>query len=33
MGKAVSRIFLPMMKLAIPELVDVNLPPRASSTT
>ncbi|MGA2990439.1 MAG: UbiD family decarboxylase [Candidatus Korobacteraceae bacterium] len=27
MGKAVSRIFLPMMKLAIPELVDVNLPP------
>jgi 4-hydroxy-3-polyprenylbenzoate decarboxylase len=26
MGKAVSRIFLPMMKLSIPELVDVNLP-------
>jgi 4-hydroxy-3-polyprenylbenzoate decarboxylase len=26
MGKAVSRIFLPMMKLTIPELVDVNLP-------
>jgi 4-hydroxy-3-polyprenylbenzoate decarboxylase len=26
MGKAVERIFLPMMKLTIPELVDVNLP-------
>jgi 4-hydroxy-3-polyprenylbenzoate decarboxylase len=27
MGKAVERIFLPMMKLTIPELVDINLPP------
>jgi 4-hydroxy-3-polyprenylbenzoate decarboxylase len=26
MGKAVERIFLPLMKLAIPELVDLNLP-------
>jgi 4-hydroxy-3-polyprenylbenzoate decarboxylase len=26
MGKAVERIFLPMMKLNIPELVDINLP-------
>jgi len=26
MGKAVERIFLPMMKLTIPELVDINLP-------
>ena len=26
MGKAVERIFLPMMKLTIPEIVDVNLP-------
>ncbi|HUN89731.1 MAG TPA: UbiD family decarboxylase [Terriglobales bacterium] len=26
MGTAVSRIFLPMMKMTIPELVDVNLP-------
>jgi 4-hydroxy-3-polyprenylbenzoate decarboxylase len=26
MGKAVERIFLPMMKLAIPELIDINLP-------
>jgi len=26
MGTAVSRIFLPMMKMSIPELVDVNLP-------
>ena len=26
MGKAVARIFLPLMKLTIPELVDVNLP-------
>jgi 4-hydroxy-3-polyprenylbenzoate decarboxylase len=26
MGKAVERIFLPMMKLAIPELVDINMP-------
>ena len=26
MGKAVGRIFLPLMKLTIPELVDVNLP-------
>jgi len=26
MGKAVERIFLPMMKLSIPELVDINLP-------
>jgi 4-hydroxy-3-polyprenylbenzoate decarboxylase len=27
MGKAVERIFLPMMRLTIPEIVDVNLPP------
>src|SRR5437868_7451361 len=27
MGKAVERIFLPMMRLSIPELVDINLPP------
>ncbi len=26
MGKAVERIFLPMMKLTIPELIDINLP-------
>jgi 4-hydroxy-3-polyprenylbenzoate decarboxylase len=26
MGKAVERIFLPLMRLAIPELVDINLP-------
>ena len=26
MGKAVGRIFLPLMKMSIPELVDVNLP-------
>ena len=26
MGKAVERIFLPLMKLAIPELADINLP-------
>jgi 4-hydroxy-3-polyprenylbenzoate decarboxylase len=26
MGKAVERIFLPAMKMAIPELVDINLP-------
>jgi 4-hydroxy-3-polyprenylbenzoate decarboxylase len=26
MGKAVERIFLPMMKLTIPELVDLNMP-------
>jgi 4-hydroxy-3-polyprenylbenzoate decarboxylase len=26
MGKAVERIFIPMMKLTIPELVDINLP-------
>jgi 4-hydroxy-3-polyprenylbenzoate decarboxylase len=26
MGKAVERIFLPMMRLSIPEIVDVNLP-------
>ena len=26
MGKAVERIFLPLMKITIPELVDVNLP-------
>jgi len=29
MGKAVERIFLPAMKMAIPELVDVNLPVQA----
>ena len=29
MGKAVERIFLPAMKLAIPELVDINLPVEA----
>ncbi len=27
MGKAVERIFLPAMKMTIPELVDINLPP------
>jgi 4-hydroxy-3-polyprenylbenzoate decarboxylase len=27
MGKAVERIFLPLMQLTIPELVDINLPP------
>ena len=26
MGKAVERIFLPLMKLTIPELIDINLP-------
>jgi 4-hydroxy-3-polyprenylbenzoate decarboxylase len=26
MGKAVERIFMPMMKLTIPELVDINMP-------
>jgi 4-hydroxy-3-polyprenylbenzoate decarboxylase len=26
MGKAVERIFLPLMKLTIPEIVDINLP-------
>src|SRR5438128_2610998 len=29
MGKAVERIFLPLMKLTIPELVDINLPVEA----
>jgi 4-hydroxy-3-polyprenylbenzoate decarboxylase len=29
MGKAVERIFLPLMKLMLPEIVDVNLPPEA----
>ncbi len=27
MGKAVERIFLPLMRLTVPEIVDVNLPP------
>jgi len=27
MGKAVERIFLPLMRLTLPEIVDVNLPP------
>ncbi|GGG94644.1 UbiD family decarboxylase [Silvibacterium dinghuense] len=27
MGKAVERIFLPLMKLTMPEIVDINLPP------
>ncbi|HZU22455.1 MAG TPA: menaquinone biosynthesis decarboxylase, partial [Terriglobales bacterium] len=29
MGKAVERIFLPLMKLTLPEIVDVNLPVEA----
>ena len=29
MGKAVERIFLPLMRLTIPELVDINLPVEA----
>jgi 4-hydroxy-3-polyprenylbenzoate decarboxylase len=29
MGKAVERIFLPLMKLTLPEIVDINLPPQA----
>jgi len=28
MGKAVERIFLPLMQLTLPEIVDVNLPPQ-----
>ena len=27
LGKAVERIFLPMMRMSIPEIVDINLPP------
>jgi 4-hydroxy-3-polyprenylbenzoate decarboxylase len=27
LGKAVERIFLPLMKLTMPELIDINLPP------
>lgn len=27
MGKAVERIFLPLMKLTLPEIIDINLPP------
>ncbi len=27
MGKAIERIFLPLMRLTLPEIVDVNLPP------
>jgi 4-hydroxy-3-polyprenylbenzoate decarboxylase len=27
MGKAVERVFLPMMKMTIPEIIDINLPP------
>ncbi len=30
MGKAVERIFLPMMKMTIPEIVDINLPVEAT---
>ena len=30
MGKAVERIFLPLMKLTIPEIVDINLPVEAT---
>ncbi len=30
MGKAVERIFLPLMKLTIPEIVDINLPIEAT---
>jgi 4-hydroxy-3-polyprenylbenzoate decarboxylase len=30
MGKAVERIFLPLMKLTIPELVDINIPPEGA---
>jgi 4-hydroxy-3-polyprenylbenzoate decarboxylase len=29
MGKAVERIFLPLMKMTLPEIVDINLPPEA----
>ena len=30
MGKAVERIFLPLMRLTLPEIVDVNLPPEGA---
>jgi 4-hydroxy-3-polyprenylbenzoate decarboxylase len=30
MGKAVERIFLPLMKLTIPELIDINIPPEGA---
>ncbi len=33
LAKAVERIFLPLIKLTMPEIVDINLPPRASRTT
>ena len=33
MGKAVERIFLPLMQMTMPEIVDINLPVEASSIT
>jgi 3-polyprenyl-4-hydroxybenzoate decarboxylase len=33
MGHAVERIFLPVMKMQYPEIVDVPCPPRESFTT
>ena len=33
LGKASERIFLPMIRKTIPEIVDMHFPPRASSTT
>lgn len=32
-GKATERIFLPLMRLTLPEIVDVNMPPEGFSTT
>ena len=32
LGKATERIFLPLMRLTLPELVDVNMPPGVSTT-
>jgi 4-hydroxy-3-polyprenylbenzoate decarboxylase len=33
MGKAIERIFLPLMRLQLPEVRDIACRPRASSTT
>jgi len=33
LGHATERIFLPLLKLTIPEIVDLHMPPRGSFTT
>ena len=33
MGKVTERVFMPVIRTLLPEVVDMNMPPRAASIT